>query len=250
VAVERAKKKFYLVKRRNRRSGGRAIYYCRFRGSDGTLLPWKSTGQITRSAAENWAIEHLAQTASARETFTYKEYADGWWLPESEYLARRSARGAPISPSYAAVANSYLARHILPHFGDTHLDGISPQNIESWATNLKDKVSPATANRCLAVLRTMLREAKRRGLIDDNPASRVEQLKETPRERGILALDEARDLLNENKFNEYWTSEVAFAANLLSATSGMRLGEVLALRVGDIQDGCVVVEHSWDGALD
>lgn len=244
--ANRAKKRFYLIKRRNRRSEGKAIYYCRIRGSDGHLQPWKSTGQTTKSAAENWALDHLDEIASVRETLTFKEYARGWWMPDHQYLARKLARGTPVAPSYADVARSYLSRHIAPHFGSQRLDKITPQFIESWEMNLKERISPATANRCLAVLRTMLREAKRQGLINDNPAARVEQLKETPRERGILALDEARDLLNENKFADYWKSEIAFAANLLAATSGMRLGEVVAIRVQDIRDVFVVVEHSWD----
>jgi integrase len=92
----------------------------------------------------------------------------------------------------------------------------------------------------------MLREAKRKGMINDNPAARVEQLKETTKERGILDLEEARELLNENSFAKYWQNEVAFVANLLSATSGMRLGEVVALQVQDIRNGYVFVEHSWD----
>ena len=95
---------------------------------------------------------------------------------------------------------------------------------------LKDHLSPATANRCLAVLRIMLREAQRQGLIVANPVAEVQQLRETPSERGILTLDEARELFDENKFSQYWQSEIAYAANLLSATTGMRLGEVLALR--------------------
>ena len=53
-----------------------------------------------------------------------------------------------------------------------------------------------------------------------------------------------------NKFADYWKSEIAFAANLLAATSGMRLGEVVAIRVQDIRDGFVVVEHSWIARAD
>jgi hypothetical protein len=75
--ANRAKKRFYLIKRRNRRSEGKAIYYCRIRGSDGNLLPWKSTGQTTKSAAENWALDHLHEIASVRKTLTFKEYAEG-----------------------------------------------------------------------------------------------------------------------------------------------------------------------------
>ena len=75
--AKRAKKRFYLIKRRNRRSEAKAIYYCRIRGSDGNLLPWKSTGQTTKSAAENWALDHLHEIASVRKTLTFKEYAEG-----------------------------------------------------------------------------------------------------------------------------------------------------------------------------
>ena len=180
--ANRAKKRFYLIKRRNRRSEGKAIYYCRIRGSDGNLLPWKSTGQTTKSAAENWAIDHLNQVALVKESLTFKQYADGWWMPDHQYLARKAARGSPVAPSYADVARSYLSRHILPRFGLQHLDGITAHSIDVWTMSLKDQLTPATANRCLAILRVMLREAERQGLIAANPAARVQQLRETPRE--------------------------------------------------------------------
>lgn len=181
-----AKKRFYLIKRRDRRSEGKAIFYCRFRSTSGNLLPWKSTGQITKTGAENWAIDHLNDVASVRETLTFRQYAKGWWLPDCQYLIRKSARGSPVAPSYADVAKSYLPRHILLRFGSERLGGITSRSIDAWALHLKDQLSPATANRCLAVLRVMLREAERQGLIASNPASAVQQLQETPRERGIL----------------------------------------------------------------
>jgi integrase len=151
-----------------------------------------------------------------------------------------------VARSYADVARSYLARHILPRFGSERLDGITSHSIDAWATGLKDQLSPATANRCLAILRVLLREAERQGLIATNPAAGVQQLRETPRERGILTLEEARRLLDENRFADYWRNEITYTANLLSATTGMRLGEILALRTQDIRNGYAAVEHSWD----
>ena len=139
-----ARERFYLIKRRNRRSGGKAIYYCRFCTQEGELLSWKSTGQTTKTAAENWAIDHLSQVATVKETLTFRQYADGWWTPEHQYLVRKAARGTPISPSYAAVARSYLSRHILPRFGSERLDKITPQGIETWTMNLKEQISPGS----------------------------------------------------------------------------------------------------------
>ena len=167
-------------------------------------------------------------------------------MPDCQYLIRKAARGSPVAPSYADEARSYLTRHILPQFGLEHIDGITPPSIDAWALGLKDQLSPAAANRCLAVLRVMLREAERQGLIASNPAAEVQQLRETPRERGTLTLEEARLLFDENKFAEHWESEVAFTANLIAATTGMRLGEVQALRIQDVRGGYVVVEHSFD----
>lgn len=88
----------------------------------------------------------------------------------------------------------------------------------------------------------------RQGLIEANPGARIQQLRETPWEKGVLALEEARRLLDENKVADTWKTETAFAANLLSATTGLRLGEVLALRVQDIRDGRLIIKHSWDRA--
>jgi hypothetical protein len=136
-----ARKRFYLVKRRNRRSEGKAIYYCRFRSPSGNLLPWKSTGQTSKTDAENWAIDRRNDAVSVKATLTFGQYAEGWWLPGHEYLVRKAARGSPVAPSYADVAKSYLSRHILPHFGQAHLDRITPQSIESWSMNLRERVA-------------------------------------------------------------------------------------------------------------
>lgn len=128
-----ARKRFYLLKRRNRRLQGKSIYYCRFRAPGGELLPWKSTGTTTKTAAENWALDHLDEIALDRETLTFEEYAEGWWMPDHQYLAHKLARGSPLAPSYAAVAASYLRRHLLPHFGSVNLDKITAPMIDAWA---------------------------------------------------------------------------------------------------------------------
>jgi integrase len=58
--------------------------------------------------------------------------------------------------------------------------------------------------------------------------------------RGVLTVDEAGAL-----FARPWADATAMAANLLSATTGMRQGEVLAIRGGDIGEAVLNVAHSW-----
>jgi integrase len=61
--------------------------------------------------------------------------------------------------------------------------------------------------------------------------------------RGVLTVDEAGAL-----FAKSWADTAAMAANLLSATTGMRQGEVLAIRGVDIGEGVLNVAHSWSAA--
>jgi hypothetical protein len=105
-----AKKRFYLVKRRNRRLEGKAIYYCRFRNPDGKLLPWKSTGSTSKTNAENWALDHLDDAVSVRATLTFKQYAVRWWMPDCQYLIRKAARGAPVAPKGGQIGRSARSR--------------------------------------------------------------------------------------------------------------------------------------------
>jgi integrase len=61
--------------------------------------------------------------------------------------------------------------------------------------------------------------------------------------RGVLTVEEAGAL-----FAKPWADASAMAANLLSATTGMRQGEILAIRGGDIGEGVLNVAHSWSAA--
>jgi integrase len=58
-----------------------------------------------------------------------------------------------------------------------------------------------------------------------------------------LTVDEAGAL-----FSRPWADGAAMAASLLSATTGMRLGEVLAVRGGNIGEAVLNVSHSWGAA--
>jgi integrase len=55
-----------------------------------------------------------------------------------------------------------------------------------------------------------------------------------------LTVDEAGAL-----FSRPWADGAAMAASLLSATTGMRLGEILAVRGGNIGEAVLSVNHSW-----
>jgi len=243
-------KPFYLHKRTTKRKG-RPVYYVQFRGEGGARSSAISTGQTSKGAAEAWAIDFLRKGGSlpTQGRMTFEQYAADWWIYDKcPYIKGKLARGFNISKGYAVVRRSYLDRHVLPEFGKIKLMSINPRMIEVWVMGLKDegRLSPATINRILGTLKVMLQEAVRLQILQLNPASPIGELKEEPKKRGVLGLDDMRRLFEPEAAREIWGDPRHFTANLLAASTGMRLGEVQGLKIRHVCPGYVQVLHSWD----
>ena len=134
------RKEFYLVKRQDRLTKGKPTFYCRFRNMSGDLMPWQSAGEITKTRAENWAIQKRKNWPfSAKDSLTFKQYSADWWMPEHEYVRAKEARGSPLSRNYMDAQRLYLNKHILPYFKDKRLTKITTHMIETWLLALKEK---------------------------------------------------------------------------------------------------------------
>jgi hypothetical protein len=122
-----AKKRFYLVKRRDRLTKDettgkyKPTFYVRFRGEGGELLPWQSTQETLKTRAELWAQRKIkAGALTAQERMTSGSYTAKWWTVECPYCEARIARGTPITLGYRKVRRSYLDNHILPRKGHSN----------------------------------------------------------------------------------------------------------------------------------
>ena len=79
-------------------------------------------------------------------------------------------------------------------------------------------------------------------IIPRDPSASIEMLSEDTEERGILTSDEITEL-----FTQDWTDERTKTASILGAVSGMRLGEILGLRIEYINasKNVINVERSY-----
>lgn len=93
------------------------------------------------------------------------------------------------------------------------------------AATVPPKLSAKSINNCLTILRRMLVIARKRGLIAAVPE--VEWLKVPAQEFDFLDFEEARRLLG--KVDEEWSTMV-----LVALRTGMRMGELIALRWQDV----------------
>ncbi len=191
------------------------------------LVTWYEAGKRKRKSVptkrEAEALLHqkvsddlLGLSQSAEVIF--KDYAQEWI---KNYAENR------VKPSTLRSYRNTIDYHLLPAFGDLRLKYLTAARIDRFITEALKKRKPKTVNNILIQLKTMLKYAKRRGYLRDNPALDVDNVRLEHREMDYLAPEEIKLLLKN--------SQEPFKTIFLTAVlTGMRRAEVLALQWGDI----------------
>ncbi len=121
-----------------------------------------------------------------------------------------------------------LATHIRPFFGSRLLREIDVALIRAFVKTLVAKeLSPKTISNVLGILKTMCKHAVQRGYLDASPAQYVERPRGEEREMTVLTPEEIRRLTEAaaEPWRTLW---------LCAVLTGMRRGELLAVRWNDI----------------
>lgn len=197
---------------------------------------------LTRSQAEAELRRLLHTTRSApplRERLDLAE-AGARYLERLRVLGRR--------PSTLSDYESILRVHLAPFFGSRSLDGIGPDQIEAYTSvKLQQGRAVKTVLNQLRLLHGIFAYAERRGWAQRNPVALVEKPRAQETEPDIRFLGEAEleallracpdDLLGKSEHILYLTA----------AMSGLRRGELLALRWQDVdwQAGLIRVRRSY-----
>jgi integrase len=164
-----------------------------------------------------------------------------------DYFAHRSAK----SPSGSVKTDRAKAKAFIPpKLGQHKIAEITPQDLLHWRDGLvgetddreKLRRAQATANRSWSILRAALNHAYGSGKVySDHAWRRIKPFRNVDRPRTrFLSVEEAKRLLNAlpRDFRQLARG---------SLYTGLRLGELLALRVMDFADGQVHVRHSKSG---
>jgi integrase len=227
------------------------VWYAKYRTGTGRQIQRKlgpawtcrgrpPAGYFTHGLAERWLCATLEQirartmppTPGTRVTFNV---AADEWLRHVEHDRGRK-------PTTIRGYQSMLRTHVLAEFDGMLLTDISAEHIERWAWNIE--CSPATRAKIIVCVSGIYRRARRVWGITYNP---VEDLTR-PRLRSTFEVDvytpaEVVALVSAV------CSEQDRALFLTGAFTGLRLGELIALRWRDVDlDRCVVrVCGSWSG---
>lgn len=139
----------------------------------------------------------------------------------------------PYALQYKRSASSDMSKmsnHLLPLFGNRPIGRIGRLDISDYHIKIKEKLSPATANRHLSLLKKVFRMATQHGIIKLSPAGGIPAFPENNRRDRVLSVAEANAFLTvaSNPISTNREQDVDLLCLLL--WTGMRVSEALTLK--------------------
>jgi integrase len=181
----------------------------------------KTLGKIPKALALKIRDKLMTEQAEGRyfrPKVTFRQAAEGFL----EYSRNRKRKGSH-------EGDRQIAGVLVAHFGDRVLDALTPDAVEVFLNQIRDKgpkgqpLAPATLNRYMACLKTIVNRALTNNLIDRNPIRGVKLFKENNIRDRVLTREEYQRLLAA-------CSEHLVPMVTLAYQTGMRKGEILGLR--------------------
>ena len=134
-----------------------------------------------------------------------------------------------IRPRTFTRYSEYVRVHAVPQIGRVKLAKLSPQHLQRlYATRLEAGSSPSTVAHLHAVLHRAFRQAERIGLVPRNVVALVDPPRIVRKEMRTLTPEQARAFLTAT------AEDRLGAVYVLAVSTGLRQGELLALRWRDV----------------
>ncbi|WP_374765325.1 tyrosine-type recombinase/integrase [Yunchengibacter salinarum] len=205
-------------------------------------------GRLTLDEARAIARKELAEVAAGRDP--RQDIADARLaITVAELAARFLEQHCELrcKPSTIKAYRDLIEKSINPSLGGRSIEALQPKDVDRFHQSLKG--TPYTANRSVAVLRSMFNRAENWGLVPrgHNPAANIRAFRERRRQR-FLNIEELEQLTRAIKIHEQSgdLSIYAAAAFRLLLSTGARLNEIRTLKWENVDfDAALIIltEH-------
>ena len=216
----------FLVSKRGK------VWYYRLAGE----FTFHSTGQRgSRGSAEAWVLANVIGERHAPDAATkpLSEYAEPFFRRETDpHVLRRAEEGRRLGSGYLLQGRRMLERHILTDpIARMPIGRIARGDLLEFRRRLiaKNPGKTNTVNKAIATLKSLLKEAVFLQDLQADPSAGVGSLYYDRVRPGAFTAEELR-ILFPSSGRGPWMDHRDHACFLLAATTGMRHGEVMALR--------------------
>ncbi len=207
------------------------------------------------------------KTYSATEELPLIQWLYNFWnYKTSDSVQDKLSHGKRISKRYCNDQTTII-NHWIEFFGTRiKVHEVKPENLQEFEkflwkkkiykrVTVEDKItgkksvkiitkklSTTTRNNIIKCASIAFEWCIKKKLLSDNPCKALTAYRIIAKKRGILNRKEVNILFNTGM----WKDERARVASLVAMTTGLRMSEILALRVDDIGDDRLYISHSWN----
>lgn len=198
----------------------------------------KSFSGKTRKEAWDRLLKYRSEYQRYEEVSSQRfgDYLNRWLEDSASYN---------LKPATLVRYRGIVRNHLIPALGRIKLSDITAAHLQRlYREKLDEGMAPGTVRQIHAVAGVALKQAKRWRLLEYNPAEDATAPRNAPiRESRVITAQEAGRLfeaVREFRGGRY------YALFVLAVSTGMRQGELLALRWGDVDldKGELVVEQT------
>lgn len=181
--------------------------------------------------------------AGAKNDILLKKFLLNFWdWEKSEYIREKLRSEKSIGKTYCLTCFHYVRDYWIPFFGSKLLGEISRQDLKKFLDHIQElKRSNSAKNQIWLAGAQALRWAYHNEFIERDITAGLGGFSGKKKRREILTPELVKAL-----FSVDWNDQRYKLANLLAMCTGLRAGEIRALRKCDLGESCLYIRHSWN----
>lgn len=171
------------------------------------------------------------------------DFLTSFWSDKSPYIAEKKRMGKHLGVIYIEESHYVIKTYWASYFDkELLLNQLTRKMLKDFIAHID--TLPLSWSRKLKIYRAgaiAIRWAYNEEMIDRDITAGLSSFSGKSKERKILTKE-----LAELLFSTDWEDERCKMINLIAMLTGMRAGEILALRKMDLGENCLYVNHSWN----
>lgn len=194
------------------------------------------SGFKTKKEAEKACAELIAQIENGSYVNVSSDTFGSFIMNYMETVAKQETRPSTYYSQLSVVKN-----HILPELGEVKLKNISPVHFQKFYNQkLKEKLSNNYVRKMHGIINKALNTAVHWGMLAKNPCEFVKPPRASKRDIHVWTMEQAHHFL------EFMKGKRNYIVFVLAIYTGMRRGEILALRWQDcnLEEGTLSVRQT------